>query len=44
MDSDTLSRWERREREPIGKLLLRAERFLEEDENQGTDLRRAGYA
>jgi len=41
VDSGTLARWERGEREPAGALLGRVERFLDEAE-AGLEVRRVG--
>ena len=40
VDSSTLAKWERGDREPKGRLLIRAERFLQDGEL--SDARRAG--
>ena len=42
VDSGTLAKWERGEREPTGAFLGRAERFLEDEEAPDLDERRVG--
>jgi ribosome-binding protein aMBF1 (putative translation factor) len=42
VDAGTLARWERGEREPAGELLRQVERFLDGQEAQRLESRRAG--